>query len=130
MHRLHSRLFYNIARITLGLIMVPNAFIAFFVTPEDMGLNPAAEEVLNDFWNTGYLMHIVKGIEFIAGVSFLLDRYVRVATILLMPIVVNIFLLDLFQEPRGLIIGIPILALSCYLLYYHRDTYQPMLLER
>jgi hypothetical protein len=114
----------------LGLVFIINAPIAFFVEPSQMGLNADATRTLQSLWDTGYLMHAAKVVELLGGVALLANRYVRLALLLLGPVVVNIVLLDLFKEPKGLAIGLPVLAAWAYLLWQHRAALGPVVSAR
>jgi len=118
---------YTIVRILLAVVFIPNAFVAFFVQPNQMGLNSEAVTVLDSLWATGYIMPTVKIIELIAGIMFLTNKYVQLACILIMPIIINIVLLGVFKEPKGLIISMPILVMIIYLVKENLTTYKPLL---
>lgn len=118
---------YTIVRILLAVVFIPNAFVAFFVQPNQMGLNSEAVTVLDSLWATGYIMPTVKIIELIAGIMFLTNKYVQLACILIMPIIINIVLLGVFKEPKGLIISMPILVMIIYLVKENLTAYKPLL---
>jgi len=118
---------YTIVRILLAVVFIPNAFIAFFVQPNQMGLNSEAVRVLDSLWATGYIMPTVKIIELIAGIMFLTNKYVQLACILIMPIIINIVLLGVFKESKGLIISMPILVMIIYLVKENLTAYKPLL---
>ncbi len=122
-----SNRLYTVLRIVLGILFIPNAFIGFFMQPSDLSTNPAAVKVLEDLWASGYIMHATKIVEFIAGLMFLTNRYVQLACVLIMPIVINIVLLGLFKEPMALIVSLPMLGMVLYLAFYHLEAYRPML---
>lgn len=92
-----------------------------------MGLNSEAVRVLDSLWATGYIMPTVKIVELIAGIMFLTNKYVQLACILIMPIIINIVLLGVFKEPKGLIISMPILVLIIYLVKENLTAYKPLL---
>lgn len=121
---------YHVVRVLVGLLLLINAPIAFFVRPADMGLNPEATRTLQSLWDTGYLMHAAKVVELVAGLALLTNRYVRLALLLIAPIVVNIILLDVFKEPKALLMGLPLLLALAYLLWQHRTAYLPLLRAR
>jgi len=121
---------YHVVRVLVGLLLLVNAPIAFFVPPADMGLNPEATRTLQSLWDTGYLMHAAKAVELLAGLALLSNRFVRLALLLIAPIVVNIILLDVFKEPKALLMGLPLLLAVTYLAWQHRAAYLPLLRAR
>jgi putative oxidoreductase len=120
---------YTVIRIIVAIVFIPNAFIAFFVPPNQMGLNADALKVLENLWESGYIMPTVKVIELIAGIMFLTNKYVKLACILIMPIIINIVLLGLFKEPKALMISIPLLLMIIYLIRENWRTYKLLLLD-
>lgn len=118
---------YTVIRIVLAIVFIPNAFIAFFVQPDQMGLNPEALKVLENLWASGYIMPTVKIVELLAGLLFLTNKYVPFACVLIMPVIVNIVLLGVFKEPKALILSLPLFALIIYLIQYNWSVYKPLL---
>lgn len=113
-----------VIRILMGLLYA-FASIAFFFklveTPEVTG----SVKVFNDgIAASVYLMPTVKAIELLCAVAFLSGRLVPLATVVIFPITLNIFLFHAFLEPSGLAIGTLLLIGNIFLAYYHRKKYQ------
>ncbi len=106
---------YTIIRIILALIFIPSAFISFFLPPSEMGLSQDATKILVNLWETGYIMHLVKLVELIAGIMFLSNKYVKLACVIILPVVVNILMLALFKDQSGLFLSIPMFGMVLYL---------------
>ncbi|WP_194777172.1 hypothetical protein [Pararhodonellum marinum] len=118
---------YTSARILLALIFIPSAFISFFIPPSEMGISPEASRIVENLWATGYLMHIVKGIELVAGLTFLTNRFVKLGLVLITPIILNIFLLAAFTSPNGMIMGFVLVGLVGFLASTHFYAFKPIL---
>jgi uncharacterized membrane protein YphA (DoxX/SURF4 family) len=73
-----------------------------------------------------YLLPTAKAVELICGLAFLAGRFVPLATILLAPILVNIFCIHLFLDPKGLPIAIVLGLMNLFLAYAHRDAFKPL----
>jgi len=65
--------------------------------------------------------------KYLTALSFLTNQYVKLTAVLIMPILVNIVLLDLFVEPVGLVIGGPLFLLTLYVMLYNIESYRPIL---
>lgn len=83
-------------------------------------------------FNTGleasvYLMPTVMIVELICGIAFLFGRFVPLATVLISPIIVNIFLIHAFIAPEGLPVAIFLVLANSFLAYYHRESYKLLL---
>jgi len=118
---------YFLFRILLALIFIPSAFISFFITPNEMGLNKEATKIVENLWATGYIMHVVKIVELVAGILFLTNKYVQLACILIMPIVLNILLLAIFKDLSGLFLSVPMFAMVLYLVKENWSSYKILL---
>ena len=94
-----------VARLLLGLMFVVfglNGFIHFLPMPP-MPAGPA-QEFMGALAATHY-MHPVFAIQLIAGVLFLIGRYVPLALTLLGPVLVNILLFHALMAPSGILPG-------------------------
>ncbi len=76
---------------------------------------------------TGYIMPVVKFLELLSGVAFLTGRLVPLATVVIFPITLNIFLFHVFLEPTGLVIPAILMIGNVFLALYYRDRYQMVL---
>jgi uncharacterized membrane protein YphA (DoxX/SURF4 family) len=74
-----------------------------------------------------YLMPTVKVIELLCGLAFVSGRFVRLAVVVIFPIIVNILCVNIFLAPEGLPVAIPLLLADLFLAYYYRETYKPLL---
>jgi uncharacterized membrane protein YphA (DoxX/SURF4 family) len=74
-----------------------------------------------------YLMPTVMMIELICGIAFLSGRFVPLATVLISPIIVNIFLIHAFIAPEGLPVAIFLVLANSFVAYNYRKSYKPLL---
>jgi uncharacterized membrane protein YphA (DoxX/SURF4 family) len=120
----------TIARLVLGLVFTVfglNGFFGFLPQPP---LPEEAGSFLAALGATGYLFPMIKGIEVLAGIALLSNRFVPLALILLAPIVVNIAAFHLVLAPGSLGLIIAIVGLGLYLAWAHRDAYRGVLAVR
>jgi uncharacterized membrane protein YphA (DoxX/SURF4 family) len=74
-----------------------------------------------------YLMPTVKIIELTCGLAFLSGKFVPLATVLIAPIIVNIFLVHAFLGPEGLPVALFLVLANGFVAYHHRESYKPLL---
>ena len=123
-----------IARVLLGLgftIFGLNGFLNFIPPPKD----PMPEEAAafaGAMMKTGYMFKLVAGTQLIAGVLLLVNLFVPLALVLLMPILVNIIAFHLFLAPApgAFAPGIVCMLLELYLAWVYRKAYRPLLAAR
>jgi uncharacterized membrane protein YphA (DoxX/SURF4 family) len=118
------------ARLLLGLIFFVfglNGFLHFLPQPPMSG--PPAE-FAGALIASGYVMLLVKGVEVVAGLLLLSNRFVPLALTLLAPIVVNIVGFHLVLAPAGAPLALLVLTLELWLAWSYRRAFVPMLEAR
>jgi putative oxidoreductase len=115
-----------IVRTLIGLLLL-FASISFFLklTPEPV--------TTGDFkaFNVGlvasvYLMPLAKAVELICGLAYVFGRYVTLANLMILPITINILLINAFLAPEALPIGIFVFAGNLFMIYAYWDNYKPL----
>lgn len=71
-----------------------------------------------------YLMPLIKAIELICGISFMVNRFIPLATIIIFPIAINILCVHIFLAPEGLPIAIFILLSNLFLAFRNKEHYK------
>lgn len=119
-----------IVRILMGLLFLfASVSYFYFVFTNKM---PAGEMSLKmRLFNEGlraaaYLMPSVKVIELLCGVAFVTGRFVPLASILITPIIYNIFFSHLLMGPNGLPSAIFLVLANAFLIFYNREAYKPL----
>ena len=116
-----------ITRVLMGLMFLfaSIAYLFKLITPPPM---TGPMQIFNDGLNASiYLMPTVKVIELLCGLAFLSGKFVRLAVVVIFPIIVNIVCVHLFLDPSGLAIAIPLALADLFLAYYYRESYRAML---
>lgn len=115
-----------VVRTLMGLLFVFASIVVLFnliPQPEQTG----AMKVFNEGIKASvYLMPTVKIIELTCGIAFVSGRFVPLATILISPIIVNIFLLHAFIGPENLPIAIFLVLANSFIAYDHRESYKSL----
>lgn len=114
----------RIARLVLAVIVVVfglNGMLQFIPLPAPPAAAQAFRQALVD---SGYMLPLWKGVEFLGAGLLLAGTWVPFALVILTPVLVNIFLFHLFLAPGGLALAAVMLALTAYLAWHHRDAYR------
>lgn len=117
----------TIVRILMGLLFLFGSIAYWFklVTPPPLS---GAMKTFNDGLEASvYLMPTVKTIELLCGIAFVVGRFVPLATVLIAPIIVNIFLVHAFMGPEGLPAALFLVFANIFVAIYHREAYKPLL---
>ena len=121
-----------IARILLGLgftVFGLNGFLHFIPEPKTP-MPEGAMAFAGALMKTGYMFPLIAGTQLLAGVLLLLNLFVPLALVLLMPVLVNIIAFHLFLQPAGMAPGAVFMVLELHLAWVYRKAYLPMLAVR
>lgn len=116
-----------VARTLMGLMFLFASITYLFklITP------PPMEGTMKIFTDgleaSGYIMQTVKVLELLCGLAFVSGKFVRLAVVVIFPIIVNIVCVHIFLAPQGLPIALAMLAAELFLIYTYRDSYKPLL---
>ena len=119
-----------IVRSLMGLLFLFASVTYFFklITP------PPAEgamKVMGDGFEASiYLMPTVKIVELVCGLALVTGRFVPLATVLIAPINVNIFLVHAFLDRKGLPVAAVLVMANIFLAYVYRERFKPILKAR
>ena len=116
-----------IVRVLLGLMFLFASITYLFklITPPPM---TGPIQVFNEGLEASvYLMPTVKVIELLCGLAFVSGKFVRLAVVVIFPIIVNIVCVHLFLAPSGLPVAIPLALADLFLAFYYRESYRPIL---
>jgi uncharacterized membrane protein YphA (DoxX/SURF4 family) len=121
-----------IARVLLGLMFFVFGLNGFlnFIPPPSKPMPEGSMAFVTAMTNTGYLLQFVKGTEVLCGALLLLNLFVPLALVVLMPIILNIVAFHAFLAPSGVGFAIVILGLNLYLAWTYRAAYRPLLTAR
>jgi len=115
-----------IVRTLMGLLFLFGSIVYFFnlITPPEM---TGKVKSFNDgMAATGYMMTLIKTVELICGLLFVSGYFVPFATILIAPVIVNIFLFHFFLDPSTLPVAIFLVLANIFVAYYYRNSYKPL----
>jgi len=116
-----------IVRTLMGLLFLfaSIAFLFKLITPPPMeGVTKTFNEGLN---SVGYFFPVLKVTELLCGLAFVTGFYVPLATVVIAPIIVNIFLFHAFIDQTGLPVAIFLVLANSFVAYYYRQSYAGLL---
>ncbi|MGB4774479.1 MAG: DoxX family membrane protein [Daejeonella sp.] len=117
-----------IIRILIGLLLVFSSVVVLFKLvpqPEQTG---NVKIFMAGMMASVYLFPLVKVIELICGIAFISGRFVPLATVVIFPITLNIFLFHAFlTPPQDMPVAVLLLLGNLFLAYYYRKNYEGLL---
>lgn len=119
-----------IVRTLMGLLFIFGAVVVLFKLmpqPEPTGNVKLFMDGVNA---TGYFMTLLKVTELICGICFVTGFYVPLASVVIAPIIINIFCFHAFVEPSGLVVAVLLVFANAFVAYSNWEKYKPLLRAR
>jgi uncharacterized membrane protein YphA (DoxX/SURF4 family) len=116
----------HIIRTLIGLLLL-FAAVSFFLklVPEPVTTGDFKAFQVGLVAST-YLMPLAKGLELLCGLAYVTNRFVTLANLIILPITINILLINIFLSPENIPIGLFIFMGNLFLIYRHWDNYKPL----
>ena len=113
-----------IIRSLLGLLLLFASIAYFFhLFPEPVPTGKM--KVFNDGIEASvYLMPLVKTVELLCGLSFITGKFNKLTYIILMPITINILLMNICLEPDEIPVAAFLFLANIFLIYTKWDSYK------
>lgn len=116
-----------IVRVLMGLLFLFSSIVFLFKLGPQPELKGNVKVFMDGIEATVYLMPLIKITELVCAIAFLAGRFVPLATVVLFPVSLNIFLCNAFVAPEGLPIAVLVMAGNLFLAYACRDNYRSLL---
>lgn len=116
-----------IVRLLMGLLFIFASVVVLFKLVPQPELSGNAKIFMDGVNASGYLLPLIKITELLCGIAFVSGRLVPLATVVIAPVVVNIFLFHAFVDTSGLPVAIFLVLGSLFLVYAYFERYKPVL---
>jgi len=116
-----------IVRVLFGLLYAFSAAVVLFGKVETPELTGAVKTFMEGMMASKYLFPFIKITELVCGLLLISGRFVPLATVMIFPITLNIFLFHIFVAPDGVVTGCLMLAANLFLAYGCRKNYEGLL---
>jgi uncharacterized membrane protein YphA (DoxX/SURF4 family) len=116
-----------IVRTLMGLLFIFASVVVLFnlvPRPELTGVTKTFNEGLD---SVGYFWYLLKITELVCGIAFVSGRFVPLATVVIAPVIINIFMFHAFIDRTGLPVAIFLVLANIFVAYYYRDAYHGLL---
>lgn len=113
-----------IIRTLLGLLFLFTSISYFLkLTPEPVSTGNFKAFQVGLVAST-YLMPLAKAIELLCGLSFVTGRYTTLANLAILPVTLNILLINFFLTPQNMPIALFVFFGNIFLIYSHWENYK------
>jgi uncharacterized membrane protein YphA (DoxX/SURF4 family) len=102
-----------------------NKFFNYMPVPKD--LPESMMKVMGAFMQISWLMPLVGVIEIVGGILFMIPKYRALGAIIILPVMVGILLLNIFDAPSGLPIALVLFAINVWVIIENRVKYIPLI---
>lgn len=113
-----------IVRVLLGAMMLFASISYFFNLGEQPAPTGDMAALMGGLMASKYMFPLVKSIELIAGLMLVSGKFVKLGTLLLLPISVNIFLIHTVTQVSDLPVAIFVLVANVFLIYAYWNDFK------
>ena len=113
-----------IVRVLLGALMLFASISYFFNLGEQPAPTGDMATLMGGLMASKYMFPLVKSIELIAGLMLVSGKFVKLGTLLLLPISVNIFLIHTVTQVSDLPVAIFVLVANVFLIYAYWNDFK------
>ena len=113
-----------IVRVLLGAMMLFASISYFFNIGEQPAPTGDMATLMGGLMASKYMFPLVKSIELIAGLMLVSGKFVKLGTLLLLPISVNIFLIHTVTQVSDFPVAIFVLFANVFLIYANWDGFK------
>lgn len=119
-----------IVRVLIGALLL-FASISFFLklVPEPVSTGDFKAFQVGLVAST-YIMPLAKGVELLCGLAFVTGRFVALANIVILPVTLNILLINYFLSPETLPIAIFMFLGNLFLIYSYWGNYKTIFMAK
>lgn len=118
---------FIIVRTLMGLLFLFASIVVLFDLVPKPELTGTVKTFNEGLESVGYFIPLLKLTELLCGLAFVAGRYVPLATVVIAPIVVNIFCFHAFVDRTGLPVAIALVLANLFVAYYCRKSYEGLL---
>ncbi|MBS1797924.1 MAG: DoxX family protein [Acidobacteria bacterium] len=116
-----------IVRVLMGLLFIFASVVVLFNLVPPPPEQPERVRIFMEGVNaTGYLLPLIKITELVCGIAFVSGRFVALASVVIAPVIVNIFLFHLLVDRSGLPVAVFLVLANLFVAYANREKYVPL----
>jgi len=113
-----------IFRVLIGLFLLFASITYFFPMGEQPAPTGEMATVFAGFMATKYLMPLAKVVELLVGLSYVSGKFVKLFNLVLLPVSLNILLLNIFPSKDALPIAAVLFLGNLFFIYNDWDSYK------
>ena len=113
-----------IVRVLIGLLFIYASVLFFLKMAPETVYTGDFKAFQVGLVASGYLMPLAKFVELICGIAFLTGKYVTLANIVILPVTLNILLINFFMVPEQFPIAVLLFLGNVFLIYSYWENYR------
>lgn len=113
-----------VIRTLIGLLMLFASLSYFFKFSEQPLATGNLKIFMDGLMASGYLMPLAKSVELLCGLSFVTGKFMKISPIVLLPVTLNILLINVFLMPEGIPIAAILFLGNLFLIYRNWADYK------
>ncbi|TGM38955.1 DoxX family membrane protein [Leptospira biflexa] len=123
------KILYIIVRTLLGALFLFSSIAVLFNLVQQPEMTGNIKIFNDGLKASGYLMTFIKVTELVCAIAFLTGRFVPLASVIIAPVVINIFMVHIMIAPEGIPVGIFVVVANAFLGYYNRSAFAALFVQ-
>jgi uncharacterized membrane protein YphA (DoxX/SURF4 family) len=124
------KIFTLVIRLLMGLLFLFGSITFLFQLMPQPELTGNVKLFMDGMNATGFMMPLIKVTELLCGIAFVTGFFVPLASVVIAPVIINIFLFHTLVEPSGFPVGVFLVVANLVVAYSHREKFLPILKAR
>lgn len=115
-----------IVRVLMGLLLLFASLSYFLNFSEEPNSTGDLKLFMDGLMASKYMMPLAKTVELICGISFVTGKFIKICAMILVPVTLNILLINIFMMPEGTPIAAALFLGNLFIIYKNWDSYKAL----
>lgn len=115
-----------IVRVLTGLLLLFASLSYFLNLSEQPNSTGDLKLFMDGLMASKYMMPLAKTVELICGISFVTGKFMKICAVILVPVTLNILLINIFMMPEGTPIAVALFLGNLFIIYKNWDSYKEL----
>ena len=110
----------------MGLLLLFASLSYFLNFSEEPNSTGDLKLFMDGLMASKYMMPLAKTVELICGISFVTGKFIKICAMILVPVTLNILLINIFMMPEGTPIAAALFLGNLFIIYKNWDSYKAL----
>jgi hypothetical protein len=117
---------YILLRYIIAAALLIDTIFWFSTDSKDLELPLPAVQLIQHLWDSG-LLPAAKLVELLTIISFFSNKFVRLSSLMILPVLIATVIFNLVLDPWGLWLSMPVLSMTLYMISKNKSAFGPLI---